>query len=287
MFGDTPAGTFRSADEPFRAAIRGSSTAKLRFRAWHTLPTFDLDFLRLLAEVVDEEPPQEKDAVMLGMLGSIGIEKGKPFEPADPALLEDAVAEAEAHMSDYFLNRAFEPHWADRQWLKTKSDDNFGFSFYGDGRLDYDRRAGAFTYWATWAPKRLGRFDPAKLPASYYLKGFRDSSGALFRGDQLYRLRIAADIPVRDFWSVVVYEIGTNGFIRNEQNRVGVSSHDTLRAAADGSVEIFIGPQPPDGQEDNWIPTAGRDFRLIIRFYGPEMPLFDKTWTADDVARAN
>ena len=113
-------------------------------KAWHTLPTFDLDYLHLLAEVVEHEPPQEKDAVMLGMLASIGIERGKTFEPTGEraALLEAAVAEAARQMNDYFLNEAFERHWPDRQWLRTKQEDNFGFSFWGDGRLDYDRRAG-------------------------------------------------------------------------------------------------------------------------------------------------
>jgi hypothetical protein len=48
---------------------------------WQTLPTFDLDFLRLLAEVIDDEPAQDKDAVMLGALGSIGIAKGVAFDP--------------------------------------------------------------------------------------------------------------------------------------------------------------------------------------------------------------
>ena len=75
----------------------------------------------------------------------------------------------------------------------NKPENNFGYSFYGNGVLDYDRRAAAFAYWATWAPKRLG--DPRKLPASYYLKSFRDNSGALFAAAGLYRLRVPADTP--------------------------------------------------------------------------------------------
>ena len=166
-----------------------------------------------------------------------------------------------------------------------KQEDNFGFSFWGDGMLDYDRRAGGFTYWATWAPKRLG--DPSKLPASYYVKGFRDASGDLFKGDHLYRLRVPADTPARDFWSIVAYEIGTNAFIHNEQNEVGLSSHDIdqLVVNDDGSIDLYIGPNPPQGFEQNWIPTAGRDFWLLFRFYGPQKPLFDRTWTSDDVLR--
>ena len=37
--------------------------------------------------------------------------------------------------------------------------------------------------------------------------------------------------------------------------------------------------------EANWIPTAGKDFWLIVRFYGPDKPLFDGTWTLADVER--
>ena len=44
-----------------------------------------------------------------------------------------------------------------------------------------------------------------------------------------------------------------------------------------------VGPQPPEALEQNWVPTAGRDFWLLFRFYGPDAALFDKTWTAKDV----
>ena len=96
-----------------------------------------------------------------------------------------------------------------------------------------------------------------------------------------------ADTPARDFWSIVAYEIGTNAFIHNEQNQVGLSSHDIdqLVVNDDGSIDLYIGPNPPQGFEQNWIPTAGRDFWLLFRFYGPQKPLFDRTWTSDDVLR--
>lgn len=258
-------------------------------RAWKTLPTFDVGFLELLAGVIEDEPPQPKDAVMLAMLAGIGIEKGKPFEPDEERarLLSEAVKAGAAHMNEYFTDRAFVAFWSDRQWLATKPVDNYAFTFYGDGILDYDRRAGAFAYWATWAPKRLA--DPSKLPASYYLKVFRDDSGDLFDGGHLYRLRVPADTPARDFWSLVAYEVGTNAFIFNPENRVGRSSYDkdALTANDDGSIDVYVGPQPPDGLQENWIPTEGRDFWLILRFYGPQKPLFDKSWTAPDLVRIN
>ncbi len=40
-----------------------------------------LDFFRLLARRVGEEPGEERDRMMLGMLATLGIEPGKPFTP--------------------------------------------------------------------------------------------------------------------------------------------------------------------------------------------------------------
>jgi hypothetical protein len=227
---------------------------------------------------------------MLAMLASIGIEQGKPFQPDDERakLLTGAVRDAEAIMNDYFIHHALAPHWPDRQWQATQPGKYYGFTFYGDGKLEYDHRAGGFAFWATWAPKRPPG-DPHKLPASYYLKGFADADGELFQGNRHYRLRVPADTPAKDFWSIIAYQVGTNAFIHNPHDKVGVSSYDkdTLHLNDDGSVDVLIGPEAPAGMEANWVPTEGRDFWLVARFYGPQKPLFDKTWTFNDVEKAD
>lgn len=254
-------------------------------KAWHTLPPFNLDYFHLLAETIAIEPLQPKDAAMLGMVASLGIAKGQAFAPDDAtaALLAQAAQEGAADMDDAFMNQYLAPFWPDRQWQSARPDDTFGYSFYGDGRLDYDRRAGAFAYWATWAPKRLA--DPSKLPATFYLETFRDGFGALFRGDQTYRLRVPADTPAHDFWSIIAYENGTNAFIHNPENRVGLSSYDreAFTLNDDGSVDLFVGPAAPAGLTPNWIPTAGKGFWLMMRFYGPGARLFNASWTMPDV----
>ena len=81
---------------------------------------------------------------MLAMAASIGIKKGTPFQPdaKRAELLTAAVREGEATMNDYFMNRSFDPFWPNRQWVVTKPGNTFAFSYYGDGTLDYDRRAG-------------------------------------------------------------------------------------------------------------------------------------------------
>jgi hypothetical protein len=52
-----------------------------------------------------------------------------------------------------------------------------------------------------------------------------------------------------------------------------------VKANADGTTDVYFGPQATSGMAAKWIPTEtdGRFF-LLFRFYGPEKPLFDKTW---------
>jgi hypothetical protein len=254
-------------------------------KTWKTLPVFDVTFLQLLADAIEEEVVQEKDAVMYGMLASIGIEKGKPFNPKGERkkLLSQAVATGKAAMQDYLLNRAFRRFWPRRQWLTSSGEETYNHSYYGVGKLNYDSRAGSFTYWATWAPKLMG--DPSKIPASYYLRLFHDANGELLKGKKSYRLRVQADLPTRDFWSVIVYALKTSAFIYNDLDRVGLSSYDKsqLQLNDDGSVDIYFGPKAPKGKESNWIPSAGEDFWLLFRFYGPEKELFEGKWKLNDV----
>ena len=55
---------------------------------------------------------------------------------------------------------------------------------------------------------------------------------------------------------------------------------------ADGTVDIWFGPKAPEGKESKGIPTkADGRFEAPFRCYGPEQPLFDKTWVLPDIAK--
>ena len=106
-------------------------------------------------------------------------------------------------------------------------------------------------------------------------------------GKHSYRLRVPANAPVTQYWSMTVYNRDTHTFIRNAK-WVGRSSQTPgLQKQPDGSTDIFFGPTAPAGQESNWVPTDpnGR-FEVLARFYGPQKPLFDKTWKLPDIERA-
>ncbi len=97
---------------------------------------------------------------------------------------------------------------------------------------------------------------------------------------------VPPDVPARDFWSVVAYDLETAAWIRDVPN-VGLDSKRAdLQKNGDGSVDIYFGPQAPDGKEANWVPTVeGKRFILLFRFYGPEAGVFDGSFELNDIER--
>jgi hypothetical protein len=49
----------------------------------HTLPFYDIRALQDIHDIISVEPVQPRDKVMMGMLATIGIEPGKPFNPPE------------------------------------------------------------------------------------------------------------------------------------------------------------------------------------------------------------
>ena len=254
-------------------------------KTWDTLPKYDMSYFDDLAAVINEEPVQQKDLAMMGMLSSIGIEKGKPFKPdTDTAkALERSVKLGYDMMMDYFVTpgKALTPWWPGAQWQGPNLSPQQaaqGFPFVTDNELLLDQRAGGTYFWATFLPKHLGK-------GSFYLMGLRDKNGSMLNGTSLYRLRVPKDVPAAQFWSAIVYSIKTAGFIANA-SKVGLGSLDKadLKQNADGTTDIYFGSKAPTGMESNWLPT-GESFFLIFRLYGPQAALFDKTWKLPDVEK--
>lgn len=261
-------------------------------KPYHSLPTYDASWFRELAAMVNEEPVRERDKVMMGMLPSIGIERGKSFQPAAKTqkALDAAVVDGRRIMQHYFETPglALTPWWQSSQWsafspkvLQLANE----FTYETDDALWIDQRAGGLFFWATFVPKKLGG-------GTFYLMDSRDSAGQLFEGQATYRLRVPAVVPAKDFWSAIVYDMDTKAFVcagpcDTAGNQVGLSSFDKpmMKQNGDGSVDIYFGPNAPAGFEKNWVTTAGKSFFLIFRLYGPEKTFFDKSWRLPDVEK--
>ena len=250
-----------------------------------TLPEYDMSYFDYIVELVNNEPLLERDKVMGGMLASIGIARDVSFEPTGKlkAALQRAVKDSQAYLEYMFETPGYsmEAYWADRQWQVPRQPSQDGFVFDEGEYLLLDSRSSLF-HWATFFPRHLGK-------ASAYLAGLRDGSGALLSGDGVYRLSVPANVPARDFWSVIVYGKETKAFVYNDIGRVGLSSYDidTLQVNEDSSIDLYFGESALIGKESNWIPTAGEDFFLLFRLYGPEEAYFDKSFTLPDIEKLN
>lgn len=248
-----------------------------------TLPVYDLSFFESITELLNEEPLLERDKVMGGMLASIGIEKGKSFAPEGKIrqALEKAAKDGYDYLEYMFETPGYssEIYWPERKWLGVRIPSKEGFVYDEGEYLLLDERGSLF-HWATFVPRHLGK-------ASAYILGLHDTNGKLLSGKENYKLNVPANVPARDFWSIIAYSKKTKAFIYNDHDKMGISSYDksALKINEDGSVDIYFGETPPEGLESNWIPTAGEDFFLLFRFYGPEEAYFDKSFVLADVER--
>jgi hypothetical protein len=243
-----------------------------------TIP-YDLRFFQALNRIVQAEPWLERDKVMIDPLKTIGIERGKPFNPdaSTKDILDAAIKEAHVWL-DAQIDK-LPPYYDGERWffpITEEMHQNVMSNWHTPDSFPVDARGTAYTL-AFFSAKHVGE-------AQYYLMTTTDSDGQPLEGSHNYRLNVPPSVPVTQYWSVTVYNRATHTFIRDAR-WVGRSSQTPgLHKKADGSVDIFFGPTPPAGGASNWVPTdpTGR-FEVLARFYGPEKPLFDKTWRLPDI----
>jgi hypothetical protein len=242
------------------------------------IPRFDDGFYDSLARMVNEEPVQVRDWVAMGQLRSLGIEKGKAFEPdaAVREILKQGIAEALAgFMRSVVVGESFWPgvHWiVPGESVAPKT----AFSFETGDRLEIDAR-GVLFFLGCAPPKKLGA-------ATFYLLGARDAKALPLEGGKTYRLHVPPEVPARQFWAVTVYDLESAGFIRDAPCVEFNSYARDAPRNADGSVDVLFGPTAPAGREANWIYTApGKPWISLFRFYGPERALFEKTWVLPSI----
>jgi hypothetical protein len=117
-----------------------------------------------------------------------------------------------------------------------------------------------------------------------YLETSKDKNGNWLDGGRSYRMRVAANPPVRQFWSITLYDNTTRYPVITDQGASDLSSRKPdLVKNADGSVDVYFGPKKPSGAA-NWIKTnAGRGWFPYFRFYAPSETYFDKSWQLNDI----
>lgn len=247
-----------------------------------TLPFFDERHFDDMYAIMSVEPVNAHDKIMMGMLTSLGIEKGKPFAPDETTKKAMRQAAIDAwfylqHWYDHFPREKL--FWPDRHYASLlQADKNKTFTFVYDDRIDLINRAAEY-FWCTYMPRRL-----TDDPATQYLMALADNNGNLLEAGKLYKLDVPAQMPVKQFWALTVYDRATNAFIYSDSNRTTLSSYDldSMKKNADGSVTLYVGPKAPEGLASNWIPTEGRRPLPAMRLYGPTEALNNKTFKLPD-----
>ena len=255
-------------------------------KEFNTIHANNFDFYEEIANVIDREPLDFIDPELRGQLGAIGIIKGQPFAPDErmKKILTEAVKVGNATARSLSL--------LPRNPAAYMYEDNYWYAgFIGDDYrwLDLDGHRGrnmdartAFFYSATVNTPAMA----LKIPGigSNYAFGTRDNDGNILKGANNYKLHVEANVPAKDFWSIVVYdpqtrsELQTDNPYPNKNNK-----RDKLIYNEDGSVDLYFGPTAPEGKEINWIQTVpDKAWFVLFRLYGPLQPWFDKTWQLND-----
>ena len=80
---------------------------------------------------------------------------------------------------------------------------------------------------------------------SQYAIAGTDENGAFFDGGKTYKLTIDADVPAKDFWSMVVYDPQTRSQLQTSQPFPAKNNkrNKDMVANADGSVDLYFGPK--------------------------------------------
>ncbi|MEW6438659.1 MAG: DUF1254 domain-containing protein [Pseudomonadota bacterium] len=240
-----------------------------------------------LKAFVDYEPVSAIDPELRGVLASIGIVKGQPFNPSaeQQELLQKAVVTAPKMILAtrqlgrpdgrqlYYKDRHYENVWAGAtsEWLQSTY-------------LDVTQRATYFQVAYSSAPAMVMRTLGA---GSKYPVATRDSKGEFLSGSNAYKLHLPFDPPAKLFWAVTAYNITDGTMVEAPQLMPSINGFNKVTSNGDGSVDLWFGPEKPaDVAQSNWIQTVrGRNFLVALRLYGTGVEFFDQTWKPDDLVK--
>ena len=260
--------------------------------AFNTIHANDYTFYEHLNEVIQKEPLDMLDPETRGLFASIGMEKGKPFAPDArmKKIIADAVTIANAAARSILwyprvggtmkgIEVYPDTHSA---WMMGFVDKNVFFNGKDGQTMNSDARV-TFHYPYTAVTPAMAVSVPGI--GSDYGMAYVDSRKQPLDGSKTYKVHIPPNPPAKDFWALTMYDNQTRSQLQTVQRFPTVGSQtEGLRQNADGSYDIYFGPKPPQGYENNWLATVpGKGWFVALRMYGPLEPWIEKTWRPSEI----
>ncbi|MGD0424595.1 MAG: DUF1254 domain-containing protein [Candidatus Bathyarchaeia archaeon] len=250
-------------------------------KPWCTVAPADYTSWETLNQILQQEPTNSLDSLRLGYFASIGIQKGQPFAPDDrmKAILTEAAAvgDATARAITYKIRGGQEDYYYPNSAWRIPLPGGYQFQEQ-PGVLNLDDYISYFFLATGVTPAMVGA-------GSAQTWACLDSNGNPFDGGKNYKLHLPPNIPIKQDWSVVVYDNQTRSMLQTDQEYPSVGSTTPgLQVNSDGSVDVYFGPTAPAGEENNWVQTIpGKGWNILLRLHMPTQPWFDKTWRPGEI----
>jgi hypothetical protein len=225
---------------------------------------------------------------MLGILETLGIAHGRPFEPDER--LRTILTEAAEVGRAMAKTLAWQPRIPKDTLYAYPEKRHWKYIFFGDPTFhtpDYmaiDQRS-KYGFEAIGTAKSMVVAVPGQ--GSQYIGADQDSEGNWLSGENTYRIRLPKDVPANMFWSLTAYDNETRSLIQNDLGRPLVGSVHGAKPNEDSSYDAYFGPELPEGvAKENWVQTRPKSgWFVYLRLYGPEKPYFEKKWIPGDAEK--
>ena len=186
---------------------------------FNTVHANDFSFFEEINDVIQREPVSFLDPELRGQLSSIGIQKGKVFDPDErmQKIMADGVAIGNATARALLLSPRNQSayYYDDSQWFNAFVGGDYQWLIDGgDGGRNLDARTAFFYGYTLNTPAMVLKMVGV---GSQYAVAAADKDGHYLDGSKTYRLKIPADVPAKDFWSVVLYDPQTRSELQTEQ----------------------------------------------------------------------
>jgi hypothetical protein len=94
---------------------------------------------------------------------------------------------------------------------------------------------------------------------SDYLHRRARFEGTQLDGGKTYKLHVPPNFPVKDNWSVTIYDTQTRSMLQTDQKFAGINSlGEGVKKNADGSYDVYFAPEAPEGMREQLDPDHPR-----------------------------